>query len=353
MSTTPESQQSSGCVAAAERCDAAGEHTEAIKHLVAGARSNDVEAITRLGKRLLIGDRAPRLPNDGARLINDASELGGAEAAALLSVLFAVGANRNHDFRSALDCLAVAAERGWVPAQEQLTILASRDAADGAEPSMAWRQLAAGIDLARWQRAENSMDLNSDPLVRLLPDFASPAICRWMIEKARGRLSRALVYDSSVRKTIAHHTRTNTAAVFNLLDTDIVCVLLQTRMSACIGVPFRHLEATTVLHYAEGEEISEHFDFVDPEIPGYEQEIAQQGQRMVTFLVYLNDDYTGGETEFPRLGISHRGRRGEGLFFINALNDGRPDMRTLHAGRPPVRGEKWIVSQFVRNRPVL
>jgi hypothetical protein len=27
-------------------------------------------------------------------------------------------------------------------------------------------------------------------------------------------------------------------------------------------------------------------------------------------------------------------------------------VRTLHAGRPPRAGEKWIVSQFVRNRPV-
>ena len=27
----------------------------------------------------------------------------------------------------------------------------------------------------------------------------------------------------------------------------------------------------TVLHYAEGEQITEHFDFVDPNVPDYEQ----------------------------------------------------------------------------------
>ncbi len=108
-----------------------------------------------------------------------------------------------------------------------------------------------------------------------------------------------------------------------------------------------------MLHYAEGEEITEHFDFVDPQLPGYAQEIAERGQREVTFLVYLNDDYEGGETAFPRLGLSHKGQRGEGLFFVNALTDGSADVRTLHAGRTPLRGEKWIVSQFVRNRPLL
>src|SRR6185312_10676767 len=103
----------------------------------------------------------------------------------------------------------------------------------------------------------------------------------------------------------------------------------------------RQLEAPAVLHYAEGHEITEHFDFVDPNVPDYDQEIAQRGQRIVTFLVYLNDGYAGGETEFPRLDIKHKGRAGEGLSFSNALADGRSDLRTLHAGRPPTRGDKW------------
>jgi prolyl 4-hydroxylase len=117
-------------------------------------------------------------------------------------------------------------------------------------------------------------------------------------------------------------------------------------------VPLRHFEAVTVLHYDMGEEITDHYDFIDPNIPNYAQEIAQQGERVVTFLVYLNDEYANGETAFPRLGIEHKGSRGEGLFFVNAV-DAKPDTRALHAGRSPVSGEKWIVSQFVRDRPLL
>ena len=129
-------------------------------------------------------------------------------------------------------------------------------------------------------------------------------------------------------------------------------MLAQLRMAACLGVPLRHFEAVTVLHYDVGEEITEHYDFIDPNIPNYAQEIAEQGDRIVTFLVYLNDDYESGETAFPRLDIDHKGSRGEGMFFVNAV-DGRADTRTLHAGRTPVGGEKWIVSQFVRDRPTL
>jgi prolyl 4-hydroxylase len=114
-----------------------------------------------------------------------------------------------------------------------------------------------------------------------------------------------------------------------------------------------HMEAATVLHYAVGETIGDHFDFVDPAHPGYAEEIRRFGHRVVTFLVYLNSGYEGGETVFPRLGLEHSGQRGEGLFFVNTLADGQPNLRTLHNGRPPTRGEKWVFSQFIRNRPEL
>jgi hypothetical protein len=336
----------------AERCDLAGDHATAINHLVAGTRKRDVEATTRLGKRLLVGDRAPELPGDGARFLDDASKAGGAEAAALLAVLYGVGASREHDLEAALGSLTLAAERGWPDAQRQLAVLAVDGNSAAAGAANDWRALAARVDVAAWRKPPPAAaDLSTDPLIRHYPQFVTPAVASWLIEKARGRLSRALVYEALIKKVTVHHTRTNTAAMFNLLQTDLVCVLVQNRISACLGTPFRHCEALTVLHYAEGEEITEHFDFIDPHLPDYPQEIRAKGQRVVTFLIYLNDGYAGGETEFPRLGVSHKGVHCEGLYFVNSLADGSADTRTLHAGRPPRHGEKWIVSQFVRNRP--
>ncbi len=336
----------------AEQSDAAGRHTEAIEHLAAGARKKDVEATTRLGKRLLVGDRAPCLPKDGAGLIGDASARGGAEAAALLAVLYAVGASARHTLDDALASLIAAAERGWPGARAQLQVLAEVEAEAAATGADDWRQVARRIDLDAWRSAPASLDLSTSPLIRSYPEFVSEATCRWLIDRARGRLSRALVYEALSKEVTVRPTRTNTAAPFNLLETDLVLVLTQLKMSACLGVPLRQFEAITVLHYDEGEEITDHFDFIDPNIPSYADDLAQRGDRIVTFLVYLNDDYGGGETAFPRLGIEHKGRRGEGLYFVNARG-GRADERTLHAGRSPRAGEKWIVSQFVRNRAVL
>jgi hypothetical protein len=132
-------------VLGADAHDAAGRHTDAINQLVAGVRSGDVEATTRLGKRLLVGDRAPLLPNDGARFLEDASARGGAEPASVLAVLFAVGGSARHDLRAALDSLVTAAERGWPAAQAQLRTLGA-PAADSGGASR-WRDLAATVDL--------------------------------------------------------------------------------------------------------------------------------------------------------------------------------------------------------------
>jgi len=344
----------SAAVSAAEQADAAGDHARAIDQLAIAARGGDVEALTRLGKRLLVGDRAPRLPKDGAGLLQRAVDTGGAEAAAVLATLFAVGASRQKGLKDALGQLALAAARGWLPAQQQLLVLSGlagpHDSTQGDSPEHDWAAIAGRVDLAAWQQAPAGTDLNDAPLIRAFPGFVDHAVCRWLVDKASGRLTRALVYEALSRKTTVRDTRTNTAATLNLLETDFVCALVQTRIAACLGLPFRQLEPLSILHYAEGEEITEHYDFVDPQVPNYEQEIAARGQRIVTFLIYLNDDYEGGETQFPELSISHKGRSGDGVFFVNALSDGSADVRTLHAGRPPQRGEKWIVSQFVRNR---
>ncbi len=351
----PRDHEQSPSVAEAARHDAAGNHDKAVSVLSAACRDGDIEAMTRLGKRLLVAAGAPLDPERGTELLTGAANHGGAEAAAQLAVMSAIGMHTEQSWDKALEAIVFSAERGWPAARAQLRILAADRAlaaseADEADPAL-WGRLASTIDLNRWHSPSPGANLSEAPLVRHFPDFASPAVCDWMIANARGRLGRARVYDALLRKETTSETRNNTAAIFNLTHSDLISVLIQVHMCANTGVPFRYLEPANVLHYDVGEEITEHYDFIDPNVPNYEQEIAENGQRIVTFLVYLNDDYEGGETELPELGIIHKGKRGEGLFFVNAHENGEADIRTVHAGRPTRRGEKWIVSQFIRNRP--
>ena len=142
--------------------------------------------------------------------------------------------------------------------------------------------------------------------------------------------------------------RTNQFAVLNLLHTDLVAEMIRTRIANEIGAPLPCLEVSQVLRYGFGEEFLLHCDGLDPQ--RNRDEIERFGQRAATFLIYLNEDFEGGETTFPRLGINYRGTTGEVLVFGNLGPDRMPDRRTQHAGRPPTRGVKWLFSQWIRDR---
>jgi prolyl 4-hydroxylase len=339
-------------VADAAQWDAQGDHARAVSVLAAASTRGDVEAMTRLGKRLLTANRAPYAPDQGKDLIVKAANLGGAEAAAQLAVMSAIGMHVPQSWPTAMAAIVFSAQRGSLAAQGQLRVLAGDRALASAPPDpLLWQRLAASIDLNRWhQPSPAGATLNGSPLVRRCAQFAPAAVCQWLIDQSRGRLVGAPVYDALAKKETLSTNRTNTWASFNIEHADLVSVLVQVHICATTGVTFRQLEPLAVLHYATGEQSTEHFDFIDPLVPNYADEVARKGERIVTFLVYLNDDYDGGETELVTLEIKHKGRSGDALFFVNVLEDGRPDRRTLHAGRPPTRGEKWVVSQFIRNR---
>ena len=99
-------------------------------------------------------------------------------------------------------------------------------------------------------------------------------------------------------------------------------------------------EPLQVLRYRPGGEYRPHFDA----IPGF------ANQRILTMIVWLNEDYEGGETMFMKTGAKIRGRTGDALLFRNALPDGTRDPDAAHAGLPVTRGEKLIASRWIRAR---
>ena len=333
----------------AAQCDAEGRHEDAINALAVAARENDFEAMTELGKRLIIGDRAPYLPKDGAKLLSDAARGGNTDAAIRLACMMALGAHVEQNWGSAFGLLVYAAQHGSGSAQGQLRILAGHDASSGGDD---WEQLARSIDLGSWISPVPGETLNEAPMIRHYPNFLRPEACAWMMEQIRARLKPAMIYSGDHLRHIEDEMRTNSIGPLHLACIDLVNVVVQYRIAAVTRLPINNFDGPTALHYKVGEEIKDHFDYINPKIPNYEHEIETRGERLITFLVYLNDDYEGGDTAFPIVDVSHHGALGDGLLFVNVGPDKKPDGRSVHAGRPPTRGEKWLLSQFVREHPV-
>jgi TPR repeat protein len=327
-------------IEAARQLDQAGRFAEAMEALKAASLEGDLVAMTELAHRLLVGDRAPKSPKHALYLLQQAATNGEARALARVAALTAGGAYLRQDWRRALELLGHAAQAGDVSAREQLSCLQPLGA-----PPASWREMAERVPLHYWVQAAGQEELHEN--VRRVPELAPLPVCSWLIERARGRLQPALVYDAVSHENQLHEMRTNTMALFDYSTFDVVQFLLQARMSLTCGYPMQHFETPMVLHYDAGQQITPHFDFIDAQAADYAEQIREQGQRMVTFLLYLNDDYDGGETTFPELDIVHRGAAGGGLYFINAHADLTPNRSMLHTGSPPTRGEKWVVSQFI------
>ena len=306
----------------------------------------DVEAQTLLGAQRLTGRGAPFSPHDGIRDLMQATKRGGAEAPALLATLAGMGAGLPQSWAKAVELLAMAADRGSERARGQLRVLAE-NATDGAED---WRALSRRIDIGAWLSTPVKRSLSETPRIRMLDDFISEPVCAWLIEVAKGQVTPAQVYDLDTGAPRIVEARTNSALELSIVDLDLVAVLVRARIAAATGLPVGAFEPPQILHYEVGQKFDRHYDFLDASEAGYANDVAQRGQRIVTFLIYLNEGFGGGETEFPKVGISVKGGPGDAVMFANLDKDGAPDPMTLHAGAPPTSGQKWLFSQWIRDR---
>lgn len=147
---------------------------------------------------------------------------------------------------------------------------------------------------------------------------------------------------------------------------------LETWLAEACGLPPTHGEPPQVLRYRPGQQYDLHPDFFDPRD---RESLANGGQRVLTCLIYLSTvpAHAGGATFFPRATDEASGERGlrvqpvagRAIVLRNASDDGKVDVRSVHAGEPlrrvvdnssaaggrPV--EKWLVTKWVRRRPFL
>lgn len=256
---------------------------------------------------------------------------GDAEAAHRCAVLAGIGLGRPHDLAAAMRFLAQAAVLDHPVAAASLALLEA---------------LPGGV--AAWSAPPAPRLVSERPHVLVCDGFVSPAVCDWVIARARPHLTQARVYDLETGEGRLEAIRSNTAHAFGLGDTDMVLVLLRERLARLAGLPVTGFEPAQALRYTPGQQFDWHVDYLDPATPGHRDDLARRGQRIATCLVWLGDDCDGGETAFAASDLRLKGRKGDAVLWANVTPDGRPDPLSRHAGLPPTSGEKWVLSQWMR-----
>ena len=174
---------------------------------------------------------------------------------------------------------------------------------------------------------------------KVIPDFLTEDEIEYIKKKSINNLSPSVIDESYNNKNIRDSDST-------WLDLDDPIVSRVVRR--CVGLtnkPFTNCEMLHVVRYKSGGFYKPHQD-VAPIIFGNNSNI-----RLYTILISLNDDYEGGETSFPNLGIKYKLKKGSLLFFHTVDNNELETSLALHSGQPVKSGEKWICNLWVHKYP--
>lgn len=114
------------------------------------------------------------------------------------------------------------------------------------------------------------------------------------------------------------------------------------------GFPHSYIEAIDIYNYDVGRYLDLHHDYpYDPKQINYYSHGGND--RVGTGILYLNDDYEGGSTHFPKLGIDVQPKKGSILYFKQCYDEAT-NWSTIHESKVITKGTKWIASCFFSER---
>ncbi len=185
--------------------------------------------------------------------------------------------------------------------------------------------------------------------VDVLQGILTPEECRELLsycEEVGFRRSKVLQRrDDQVSDVIQARVRSSSSAML----TDRSHPLLSRIYSLCADferVSERDIEAIQCVRYKQGQRFRPHFDG-GLELP-----------RRTTYLLYLNDNFDGGDTYFPLLDLAVAPMAGACLRFPSCDREGRILWPSEHGGLPVKTGVKYALNIWVRTpsippRPIL
>lgn len=184
------------------------------------------------------------------------------------------------------------------------------------------------------------------PNMSLFTNFLSEQDCKELIDEASKSLNKSKVVGAG-GKAMLHEARTNSGAFLGRGSSPLV-ERIEQHISILTGIPIENGEGLQISRYEVGEEYKPHYDYFNPKREDFDEKIKSNGQRVATFLMYLNTPEDGGQTTFPDAKIEVPAVMGNALLF--RYPKAERDELTLHGGTPVKAGVKWIAVKWLRDR---
>ena len=197
----------------------------------------------------------------------------------------------------------------------------------------------------------NNLDYYNFPkdneVVKRIIGFLTPFEVSYLIdlaEKNFDNFKKSTIINKNNGNLEIDKSRTSKSFFIDKSNNEII-KNIENKASKLSNIPAENIEGIQIVRYGPGDLYESHFDSFEDNYLGHNG----NGQRVVTFFVYLNNNFKGGTTFFPNLGKHFKGNPGDAFFWINTINGNR-DFRTLHSGTKILNGKKYGLNIWIRDK---
>jgi len=181
-----------------------------------------------------------------------------------------------------------------------------------------------------------------------IDNFLTPDECDHIVRMSMGNLVQSQVYDPNNNLT-DYSSRISEQCW--LSDSDHPAVAKFSQLAREItNTHGKYQEQLQVVKYGPGGFFKPHYDACEVGRMGdqyCEKMDKSNGPRLVTVLVYLSDNFTGGETRFPYLKRSVKPVKGKAVIFYNIDSNKQVIDESMHGGDPVTSGTKWVANKWI------
>ena len=179
---------------------------------------------------------------------------------------------------------------------------------------------------------------------RVIDSILTRDECQYVMQKADSLFSPSTVVGAAGLDP----SRTSETAWIS--KDDPVARKIFQKASELTGKPIDCCEDLQVVRYKPGTFYKAHHDSCCEDTQACREFETRGGQRVGTLLVYLNDDFTDGETHFPDHGdLKLKAPPGAAIFFRPmGTMEARCHPKALHAGLPISSGVKYVCNAWIR-----
>lgn len=194
----------------------------------------------------------------------------------------------------------------------------------------------------------STLEKDDAPWVVIVEDFLTSEECDTLIQLGsdRGYERSADVgakkfdgtYDSHIS---SGRTSSNTWCLDECYNHTTTKTILE-KIETLTGVPDSNHEYLQLLEYQVGQFYQQHHDYID-----FHNQ-REQGVRILTVFLYLNDVEEGGGTNFPKLDLTVEAKKGRALVWPSVKNSDPTvkDPRTDHQALPVINGVKYGANRY-------